>query len=469
MTPQDDALRCELLLAREAINRSLGNRQSREHDLRELQQSQTFSADSQTRCRVLERLANLRQETGDRRGEHEAIRALGEQANSLADDHWKAVVFELSARYQTSIGSYGDARTASMSAAALYERLGEVAGQINALGVACQTAAYLFDFAAAAEGLNRMDELARHSEAANLVALAARTRAIVAIKRQDYEAGQAAAVVALELHRSIGDRYGEASGHALLGVLAGAMWRIDGARRHYAFACGLFETLGNPHGLGQASMNAAGLEADLGCFDEARRLAERACALAETAGEIPLLEIYTTNMASLALSSGDYALCLKICQGAKELSDDMVSLARLALAAQAEVMLGDFGAAIETLEKVIPEFRRYNFFSAAYDALIFLTQAYLATAKFDDAWRCVDDLLHEMTALGEVYPRMYRPRVLWLAGRACAATNQVERAREMYREAQNVLEEMRTAIPDEETRACFSAVPFHLEIDAAFV
>ena len=37
----------------------------------------------------------------------------------------------------------------------------------------------------------------------------------------------------------------------------------------------------------------------------------------------------------------------------------------------------------------------------------------------------------------------------------------------MYREAQDALEELRAAIPDEETRARFSAIPLHREIAAA--
>jgi predicted ATPase/DNA-binding SARP family transcriptional activator len=466
--PESDKARFEVLLLCEEINAHRGDRAAQEHDLLELRQSSIFSADAEARCRVLERVVRLRNVLDDRAAEREAIEILSEQAMPLGDDHWKAVVLELSARYKFLIGSCADARTASVSAAELYDRLGDVSRQVNALAIGCQAAASLSDFADATEGLNRLDELARQHGAANLMAMAARTRAVVAFKRDDYVGTQAAAIRALELHHSVGDRYGEAMGHELLGALAARTWHIDDARRHYALASDLFETLGNLRGVADSLMNAAGLATDLGCFDEAERLVERAAALAQTAGDSILLENYTVNMATLALARGDYILCLKICRDAKQSSNHLASLGRLTVAAAAQVRLGDnFGSAIETLEKGIQEFRSCEAFSVASANLVHLTHAYLAAAKFDDARRCVDELLQEMATLGEAFPKLWRPEILWLSGRVHAASGQTRRASEKHREARDALEELRAAIPDGETRARFSAIPLHREIAGA--
>jgi tetratricopeptide (TPR) repeat protein len=139
----------------------------------------------------------------------------------------------------------------------------------------------------------------------------------------------------------------------------------------------------------------------------------------------------------------------------------------LSITANAYLELGDFDNAIEKSKDALPKLRRCKLLHDVYQVLIQLGRAYLAKARYDDAGRCVDELMEEMTALGDAFPKLPRPKALWSAGRFYAATNQAKRAREKYREARDALEELQAAIPDEETRAGFSAIPLHREIFAA--
>ena len=468
LDPESGEVRLELLLLREQANHYRGDRAAQEHDLLELQQSSLFSADAKARCCVLERVVRLRHALGDRAAEFEAIEALSEQPTPLADARWKAVSLAAKAAYHHSVGQWSEERSMAASAAAIYERLGDASGLVAVARMAAAAAGFMADFDDAEAQIARALDVAHASGDVALLAQATKAASGAAHLRRDYSALQAYATQALDLYRSIGDRDGEASAHSKLGVVATILWQVESSRRHFKCARDLYEALGDPYGLGATLMNAGVSETDLGCFDEARALIERAAVLFRESGATYLVDACLENLAEIARQCEDAPLVLQIAREAlaKRLEPD-VAARWLWITASAYVELGDFDNAIEQLKEALPKLRRYRLLDDVYDALMQLGHAYLAKGRYDDAGRCADELLREMTALGDAYPRLYRPRVLWLTARVCAATHQTKRAREMYRKAQNALEELRAAIPDEETRARFSATPLHREIFAA--
>jgi DNA-binding SARP family transcriptional activator/tetratricopeptide (TPR) repeat protein len=461
--PESDEARFELLLLREEINRYRGDRSAQERDLLELQHSSVFSADAKARCRVLERVVRIRHAFDDRVAELGAIEALSEQTLPLADDHWNAVTLAKKAAYHSSGGEWSSQRSTAASAAAIYERLGDAAGQVAVAVLAALAAAFMADFDDADAQIARALEFARASGDVALLARAMITAAGVAHQRGS--ARQIYATQALELYRSVGDHEGEARAHEVLGLAATELWQIENARRHFACARDLFEALGDPSGLGEALMNAGNVEMELGRLDEAKALTERAAVLFDKAGKTHSAGICLSNLAEIAVQGNDAPLALRIARQALAKRPGPRPKARwLSIMANAYVELGDLDNAIEQSTEALPELRRYKLSFDVYQVLIQLGRAYLAKASYDDAGRCVDELLQEMTTLGEAFPKLYRPRALWLTGRVYELTHQTKHAREMYQDARNALEELRAAIPDEETRARFSAIPLHREI-----
>jgi DNA-binding SARP family transcriptional activator/tetratricopeptide (TPR) repeat protein len=461
-------LRFELLLLREEINRYRGDRSTQEHDLLELRQSSLFSADAEARCRVLERVARLRNDLGGRSAELEAIEALSEQAMPLADPRWKAVALAAKAKYHRKLGQWSMLRSTTASAAEIYERLGDASGRVAVATMAAAAAAFMADFDDADRHLASALDVARASGDFALLAKATMEAAIVANMRQDNSALQAYAIQALELYRFIGDRSGEASSHAGLCVAAKTLWQVEDARRHYKRACDLYEALGLPFELGHALFDGGYFEREVGCFDEARTLIERGAVLLNGVGATHLVDFCFLTLAEIAWECEDAPLVLRIAsERLAKRFEPRNEVRWLWITSCARLELGDFDEPIEQLKNSLPKLRRYKFFDDVYDVLIELGRAYLAKGRCDDARRCVDELFQEMTTRGEAFSKVHRPRVLWLAGRVYATTHQDKRAGEMYRDAKNALEELRAAIPDEETRVRFSAIPLHREIAAS--
>jgi DNA-binding SARP family transcriptional activator len=466
--PESDEVHFELLLLREEINRYRGDRPAQEHDLLELRQSSVFSADATARCRILERVVRLRHALGERPSELKAIEALSEQAMLLADARWKAATLAARALYHRTLGRWRQVRATAASATAIYERLGDSYGEVGVTTMAAVAAGFMADFDDSDAQIARALNVARASGDVALVAKATREAAVVAHLRQDYSTLQTYAFEALALSRSIGDREGEASAHQGLGIAAKKLWQVEDARRHHKRACDLYEALGQPFELGGALMDAGDFERALGCFDEARALIERGALLLDGMGATHLVDQSLLALAEIARQCEDAPLVLQIALTALgKRFRPREEVRWLWITASAHVELGDVESGVEQMKAALPKLRRYKLLLDVYDVLIQLGRAYLAKARYNDAGRCVDELRQEMTALGDAYPRMYRPRVLWLAGRVYAATKQHKRAREMYRDAQNALEELRAGIPDEGTRARFSAIPLHREIAAA--
>ena len=466
ISSDDDALRFELLLAREFANRYLPDQPAQRQDLEQLQRCTTFIVDARAQCRVLQRLVNLHHVTGNRVAENAALEALAERAESLADDHWRSIAMEYSAMRNLALGRYSEARAEFASAAVIKEHLGDVAGQAKCVAEVGRMAKMGGDFAGAAEQLALASDIATLSGDLLARARAAAYTVVLALERMDFKTGWEYANKALELYRLAGNRVGEASTHTGLGILAQRLWRIGDAREHYGRSRELLEPLNHPEHLSTCLRSASDLAIELGSLDEAASLLEQASAQAEAAGVAYALLECAISTASIAIFRGDFSSAIRICR--TELPRHVAPNEKaqlLATMASAEFGLGRFDASIEMLEESLPTLRRRDM-SIAVHATFHLAHAYLAGARVDDAQRCVEALLRETVDTGDAFPRIVGPRILWIAGRVFEAAGEHGRALPMFDRARASLEDLRVLVPDAKTRGCFAALPLHREIAA---
>ncbi|MGB6645081.1 MAG: hypothetical protein WBE35_08610 [Candidatus Cybelea sp.] len=463
----DDALRFELLLAREFANRYLPDQPAQRQDLEQLQRSNTFLVDTRAQCRVLQRLANLHHVTGNQIAENAALEALVERGESLADDHWRSIAMEYSGMRNHALGRYSEARAEFASAANIKGLLGDRAGQAKCVAEVGRMAIHCGDFGGAAAQLALASDIATLSGDLLARARAAAYTVVLALERLNFGTGWEYANKALELYRSAGNRVGEASTHTGLGILAQRLWRIEDARKHFGRARELLEPLNMPEFLSACLTSTSDLAIELGLLDEASSLLERAGAQAEAAGIAYALLECAISTASIAILRGDFSSAIRICR--TELPrhvapDEKAQL--LVTMASAEFGLAHFDTSIEMLEDSLPTLRRRNM-STALHATFHLARAYLAAARLDDAQHCVETLLRETVDTGDAFPRILGPRILWIAGVAFEAAGEHGRALPMFNRARASLEELRVLVPDTKTRGYFAALPLHREIAAA--
>ncbi len=462
----NDEIRFELLLARQGSNRFLNIREAQEHDIEELRHTTRFATEGQAQCRVLERAIRLSGDLSDRQAEIESIEMLLRQADSLDDDYWRAIGHERSAVCLWNSGRLAESSAANALAAEFFERIGHDEGRLTTACLASLAAAQAGDFGRAADHIATASEIARSSANPSMAATAARVRALIAVFQGNFAAARAAASELLEVGRSIGDRKLEVVAHGLLGTIAGISWQIQDARLHLELARGLGEAQTNKHALAEALVSSAQLATQLGHLDDADLFASRAVTLSEALGADAVRGIGLINLASIALSRGEPVSCIRLCEEALKLTRSRDTPIAVAAMARAKVQLGEFNAAIKLFEEAIPKLRHDGEVGEAYGAMLELASAYLATARLDDAEGCVERLMREMETSVESFPKYYRPRIFWTAGRALQAAGGPERADDMFARARAEFEELREAIPDAETRECFSALPQYREIVA---
>jgi tetratricopeptide (TPR) repeat protein len=467
LSPEDDTARFNLLFARDAINKSLGDRAACKEDLEELRRSSTFAVDPTAKCRVLERLAQFHRNSGDRHAEDEAIEALVTLAEVLGDGRWRVASLERLAARDFKLGHYAEAQARYASAAVVKERIGDTLGQAELIAEGGIVAIYCGNLSDALAQLAHASEIAQSNGDLRAMATAAEYTAAVALLRLDFSTCRVSAQQALKRYRRVGNRAREAMTHIWLGLLARRLWSIDEAWTHYNRARELLEPLNMPEYLSSAIGNAGGFANELGRFAQAASFAARARALAEAAGSKRAVAEWAMIAANVANASGRYPLALQICREvlAQQISHREAAGVSATMAC-AELGLGHFDVSINLLEEGIPKLERYARSWEALNSTVDLARAYLAAARSDDARRCGERLLRNAADAGDAFPPLLRPRILWVSGRAFDATGDSARARLMFERARAALEELRAAIPDAETRDSFSEVPFHREIAA---
>lgn len=413
-------------------------------------------------------MAILHQDRCDFAAANEVIEDLADRAEALDDDYWRASALECAATRNFDLGRFSDARAGFVLAATVKERLGDTAGQGVSTAEAARAAALAGDLADVVAQLAKASKITRSSGNLRAMARVATCTAVAAQIRRDFATWRLSANEALKLTRSIGDRGGEAAMHTALGALAQQLWSVEEAREQYQRAAELFEGLKMPGCLSEALALAGDLATELGLLDEAELLVERAAGLAETSSAARILVWCKQNTASIAALRGDFSLAIRTSREAlakqvsqREAAEFMVTIA------SAQLSLGRFEASIKTLEEALPVLRRYEISNAVLDGTIDLARAYLAAARGDEAKRCAETLLRETVDAGDAFPRILRPRILWIAGRAFEAVGERGRAQPLLDRARAALEELSLAIPDAKTRGCFLALPLNREIAAS--
>lgn len=460
----EDDIRFDLLMTREAANHFLNEPVAQGRDLEELRKSARVAMDGQAHCRVLERTIKLSLDLNDRPLEIESIELLLKKANSIDDDYWRAVGYQRSAIHLWSTGQLALSSASNSRSAELFERIRDDHGRFTAACLASVAAGQAGDFGRAADQIATASGIALFSGDPSMIADAARARATFALFRCDVAAAQEAANELLQMSRSIGNRGLEIDAHYMLGSVAAVSWQVEEARQHFEDARGLGEMQANKHFLAVALNLSANLAEELGKLDDAVLFARRGVALAEALRADAIRGQGLISLASVALLRGEPTDCMQLCTDALELARSRDAAQLASLMGKAKAQLGDLGGAIELFEGAIPELRSHGNFEPAFGAALSAASTYLAAGQLGAAQRYVDELVRDMESFDLSFPKYVRPRVFWTAGRVLHATGKTEQAETMFKRARAEFEELRDAIPDAETRDCFSALPHYQEI-----
>ena len=157
-------------------------------------------------------------------------------------------------------------------ALAIYERLGDVRGQLECLYLIVQFSANTGDVDASRRYLALMSDRAASLSDQVVEAKALDVAATAALLRQEYRECFELTTRALALHLATNDREGEAASRGRLAVTAAWLADYDTALREFERALETYESIGNKRGLAVTHTNRTLLLMRLGLFERGTRV-----------------------------------------------------------------------------------------------------------------------------------------------------------------------------------------------------
>jgi predicted ATPase len=269
----------------------------------------------------------------------------------------------------------------------------------------------------------------------------------------------------MELARKIGDRETEAKAHWLLGWAALVAGDAAGVRREYGSAATLFEQLEQPQSLAATYINLGVHYFEIGLVAQAIDCYERAAACAEQTRARNLVAFATTNIGDAELARGNVAKAREM--GARGLeiasptADQRCIAGALSVLGGIECACGDADAGIGHLRAAV-EIRRglLNTDSLMED----LCRLADALCNLGDARAASEAAAELETLLAAANPRRTPPRFYATLAKIARLCGNPGRAQEFQMRARSIFDAQLAALPDEESRAAFAALPHHREL-----
>jgi DNA-binding SARP family transcriptional activator len=457
-----DARRAALELREKARGRR-GDRDGQRSDIDELER--LANGDPQAAFDVLARRALLARSLGENDEEGRVIGAMEVAARTLGDDAkaqallGRATHFGLLSRQSEGLAPAADALK-------MYERLGDVRGQLDCLYLMVEYSANTGDVDASRRYLTIMSDRAASLSDQLVEAKALDVAATAVLLRGEYGECFDLTTRALALHLATNDRAAEGASRGRLAVTSAWLGDYDTALREFERALDTYESIGNKRGLAVTHTNRTLLLMRLGLFAEALQSIERSNALFAIANERRTIVANQVNASFVRLQMGDApaakALAESALIAAREIAFPLFEAAALANLGNAERALGQPSRAIEhmlagiAIRAPLQEERDYA------DDLADLTLTYAEAGLGADALRSAERL----SAIGATaFEGALWPHYIWWAiGQGLAAGGEHERAREATERAGTELERFARGIRDDVTRAAFLSVPVNLRI-----
>ena len=413
---------------------------------------------------MLVRRLLLARSLGENDEEGRLISAMESSAPALGDDA-RAQALVQRATHFGLLSQQSDGLPPASQALAIYERLGDVRGQLECLYLMVQYSANTGDVDASRRYLALMSDRAGSLSDQVVEAKALDVAATAALLRQGYRECFELTTRALALHLATNDREGEASSRGRLAVTAAWLADYPTALREFERALETYEAIGNKRGLAVTHSNRTLLLMRLGLFEDALTSIERSNDLFEIAHERRTIVANQVNASFVKLQLGDprsaKALAESALAAAREIAFPLFEAAALANLGNAERALGHPTLAIEHMEAGIAARRPIQESRDYLDDLADLTLAYaeagLGAAALIKA--------KELCAIGSPFDGALWPHYIWWAiGQGLAAGGEDEQAGKAVAQAREELQRFAHGIADERTREAFLSVPINARI-----
>jgi DNA-binding SARP family transcriptional activator/tetratricopeptide (TPR) repeat protein len=271
----------------------------------------------------------------------------------------------------------------------------------------------------------------------------------------------------LERYTEIGDIEGQ--GLALHNLAISSWYTLDLAaqREHLRGALDAFRRSGRRSGMAAVLINRGVCAQHVGAFDAAERDYREARAIADGAARPALVGLCDADLASLATFRGDFPLARTLALAALPESSgqenrDVAVTALLALGV-AERELGRPEQARAHLEAA-QEMSRERDPRTVLEIAIDLIPTYLALSDTARALECAEELQRGLTPDRGIM--QFPAHAMHAIASAFLAAGLPERAAAAQREAAALLEARVAAMPDEESRRGYAALPIHRGIGA---
>jgi predicted ATPase len=455
----------EALEIRETARSRRGDREGQRADIEAL--DGLPAGDPAAHFDVLLRRILLARALGNADEERQYIDHLEKLAAQL-DDGARARALTQAATHLGNCSRSAEAIEPARRALEIYERRGDLHGQLQCLCVLVEYTSNIGDLDAARAYLEQTRERAARlgDQAMEVRALAAAS--VAALLRQEYRECFSLTHRCLELHLTLNDREGEAASRSRLAVTAAWLGEYSVALREFDVAITIYESLGHKRGLATAHANKTLLLMRTGMFAEALVSIERSNELFEKVQEKRTIAVNQVNASFVNLQLGNAPEAKRFATSAlqitRELSYPVFEAAALANLGNAELVLGEVDTAIEHMEAGLTIRRSIQEPRDFVDDLADLTLAYVATGRNEQALTTARELFSIGIASfdGAFWPHY----AWWAAAQGLAAGGAVREARESTAHARRELQAFAERIADERTRQAFLRLPINAKIGA---
>jgi len=458
-----DEVRVASLDVREKARSRRGDREGQQEDIDALQQ---LANAPRERFDVLKRRVLLARSLGESDEEGRRIAEMGALAELLAEDDARAQTLAESATHAGLCSRPSEGLAPARKALAIYERLGDLRGQLECLYLLVDFTSNIGDIRESRAYLARMSERASSLADRSVEARALAVAATAHLLRQEYKECFDLTKRSLAVQVAINDREGEAASRGRLAVTAAWLADYETSLREFDLALPMHESIGNKRGLAITHTNRALLLLRLGLFREALLSIEQSNAYFETVQEARTIVANQVNASFATLQLGDAAKAKAFARSAlataREIAFPVFEAAALANLGNAERALGELEAAIEHMRAGIAIRRPIQEVRDFVDDLADLTLAYVSAERIYDALATARELreVAETSLEGALWPHY----IWWAVSLGLAAAGAQAEAAAAAARARAELKKFADAIADIKTRRSFLAAPINQRI-----
>lgn len=451
------------LYARESARGRRGDREGQREDIELLENLTGESPDAAfelTLRRIL--LARSLGDTDEETTYIERLRSLAEQL----DDDARARASTQAATHASNASNAADATRFALEALAIYERSGNVRGQVECLHLLVESTSNTGDLESAERYLALMQQRAGAVDDLAFEAHSLAVAAVAALLRQQYRECFSLTQRSLELYVRANDREGQATARGRLAVTAAWLGNYTFALQEFDATLATYEALGHKRGIALTHTNRALLLLRIGSFVEALRSIERSNDLFEAVREKRTLVANRVNASFVHGQLGHLEVAKELATSAltlsRELGYPVFEAAALSTLGNAERRLRDFDAAIEHFEASLAIRRPVQESRDFVDDLTDLALAYVEANRPERAL----GVARELASIGAVSfdGALWPHYAWWAAAQGFRVAGVARDADAAAARARSSLTSFAARIEDESMRAAFLDLPVNRTI-----